>query len=81
MRTKNPSKRDVLAGHSLPMRNPLERTVLLFLLMMVTRPSTWVWFATFVAVCALWVVWIYDVNHRQNVSLDDLVHKNDSNEG
>jgi hypothetical protein len=80
MRKNKP--RRVFVAAEMPVRIPLGPTILIWLLLDRFRPSGWVWGAGGLMVVIMWVIWGIDAATRQNVSIDDLLRKNDdSNEG
>lgn len=73
---KNKNHRKVFSSLNLPARMPLGASLIMWLLLDRLQPPGWVWGAVTVLLLFLWAMWLYDVNTRTPVTLDELLNKN-----
>lgn len=72
----NKNHRKVFSPLNLPARMPLGATIIMWLLLDRLQPAGWIWGAIAVLLLFLWALWLYDVNTRRGVTLDELLNNN-----
>jgi hypothetical protein len=70
---KSRATRLTLDRLNLPMRMPLNLTIVTGLLLDRFHAPTWVWSMLAMLLLFLWLVWIYDMQTRTNVELESFL--------